>query len=71
MSREAFDHSLTARFGARVRRDAPLAPLTTFKVGGPADWLLEGHDLEDVRSALALAAGQTGREKNWGIIEID
>ena len=23
----------------RVQRNAPLAPLTTFKVGGPADWL--------------------------------
>jgi len=31
---------LAAAFGShRVRRDAPLAPLTTFKVGGPADWL--------------------------------
>ena len=25
----------------RVRRDAPLAPFTTFKVGGPADWLVD------------------------------
>ena len=25
----------------RVHRDAPLAPLTTFKVGGPADWLID------------------------------
>lgn len=35
----------------RVRRHAPLAALTTFKVGGPADWLVDiqhGADLEKV-----------------------
>lgn len=26
-----------------VTRDAPLAPLTTFRVGGVADWLVESH----------------------------
>jgi UDP-N-acetylmuramate dehydrogenase len=31
----------TALGAAAVRRDAPLAPLTTFKVGGPADLLVE------------------------------
>ena len=37
-----FDGALRDAFGAeRVRRDAPLAPLTTFKVGGPADWLVD------------------------------
>jgi UDP-N-acetylmuramate dehydrogenase len=33
----------------RVARDAPLAPLTTFRIGGPADWLA------DVGTAQALA----------------
>jgi antagonist of KipI len=34
--------ALEQAFGAdRVKRDAPLAPFTTFKVGGPADFLIE------------------------------
>jgi UDP-N-acetylmuramate dehydrogenase len=39
----------------QVRRNAPLAPLTTFKVGGPADWLVLAHRASEVRSALAAA----------------
>jgi UDP-N-acetylmuramate dehydrogenase len=53
---EAFDRSLRERFGVRVQRDRPLAPLTTFKVGGPADWLLDVRDADELRDALALAA---------------
>lgn len=50
------DRQLREAFGAsRVRRNAPLAPLTTFKVGGPADWLIEVRSSEDVIRALALA----------------
>jgi UDP-N-acetylmuramate dehydrogenase len=46
---------LVAAFGAdRVTRNAPLAPLTTFKVGGPADWLVDVHRSEDLEQALAL-----------------
>lgn len=48
-------HLLDA-FGAdRVRRNAPLAPLTTFKVGGPAEWLVNLHTAEDVRRAVEIA----------------
>ena len=32
---------LREAFGQRVRAGVPLAPLTTFKVGGPADWLID------------------------------
>jgi UDP-N-acetylmuramate dehydrogenase len=39
----------------RVRRDAPLAPFTTFKVGGPADWLVEARRGDEVRRILAAA----------------
>jgi UDP-N-acetylmuramate dehydrogenase len=39
----------------RVRRDAPLAPFTTFKVGGPADYFVEVSRASDVRAALAAA----------------
>ena len=39
----------------RVRRRAPLAPLTTFKVGGPADWLVLATRTSEVKTALAAA----------------
>ena len=39
----------------RVRRDVPLGPLTTFKVGGPAEWLVDLHREEDVRHAIEIA----------------
>ena len=47
---------LTDAFGTdRVRCRAPLAPLTTFKVGGPADWLVEVHHAVDLERAIAIA----------------
>ena len=39
----------------RVARDAPLAPFTTFKLGGTADWLVLAHRADDVRRALEIA----------------
>lgn len=53
--------ALTAAFGAdRIRVDAPLAPLTTFKVGGPAEVLFEPVTSDEVLRALGIAraAGQ-------------
>jgi UDP-N-acetylmuramate dehydrogenase len=41
--------------GDRVRRNVPLAPLTTFKVGGPADWLIDARAGEQIRRVLAVA----------------
>jgi UDP-N-acetylmuramate dehydrogenase len=38
-----------------VHREAPLAPLTTFKVGGPAEWLVDVHRSEGVEQAIAIA----------------
>lgn len=50
------DAALRRAFGGdRVARHAPLAPLTTFKVGGPADWLITVRTADEVREALALA----------------
>jgi UDP-N-acetylmuramate dehydrogenase len=44
------------RFGPeRFRADVPLAPFTTFKVGGPAEWLLEPHSSDEIVAALRLA----------------
>jgi len=39
----------------RVQQNAPLAPFTTFRVGGPADWLVEAKRGEDVRRVLSVA----------------
>jgi UDP-N-acetylmuramate dehydrogenase len=38
-----------------VQRDAPLAPLTTFRVGGPADWLVEVRDEDELTGVMAAA----------------
>jgi UDP-N-acetylmuramate dehydrogenase len=52
----AFDLALDDEFGAdRVLRQAPLAPLTTFRVGGPADWLIEARSSQEIVAALKLA----------------
>jgi UDP-N-acetylmuramate dehydrogenase len=48
--------AMEAAFGAaRVRRDAILAPFTTFKVGGPADVLIETHSADEIVRALTIA----------------
>jgi UDP-N-acetylmuramate dehydrogenase len=52
----AFDEALAEAFGPeRVRRHAALAPLTTFRVGGPADWLVEPRTSDEILTALRLA----------------
>lgn len=53
--------TLTSIVGqARVTANAPLAPLTTFGVGGAADWLVEVRSVEELRAVVeaAAAAGQ-------------
>src|SRR5438034_7627271 len=39
----------------RVARDAPLAPLTTFKIGGPADLLFEAKSADELAKAVTVA----------------
>ena len=46
---------MRAAFGDRFRANAPLAPLTTFHVGGPAQWLIEPRSSDDIVSALRIA----------------
>ena len=41
----------------RVRTNAPLAPLTTFHVGGPADVLVEAHTEQDLHIVALVARG--------------
>ena len=51
-----FGALLVQDFGSeRVARNAPLAPWTTFKVGGPADWLLTVRSADEVSRAASLA----------------
>jgi UDP-N-acetylmuramate dehydrogenase len=52
---DEFETVLRAAFGDRVQQDAPLAPLTTFRVGGPADWLIETRGSDEIVTALTLA----------------
>lgn len=48
--------ALEKAFGAdRVKRGEPLAPFTTFKVGGPADILLETQSSDEIVQASKLA----------------
>ncbi len=54
--------SLEEKFGAdRVRREVPLAPMTTFKVGGPAELLLETRTDEEIVEALKIARAAGGK----------
>ncbi len=53
----ALGRGLVERLGARaVEVDAPLAPLTTFKVGGPADILVRVDSVEDLSRVVTMAA---------------
>jgi len=47
---------LGARVGGPVYAGYPLAPLTTWKIGGPAEYLAIPRDLEDVYALLHQAA---------------
>jgi len=51
-----FAAAMRSAFGAdRLRAAAPLAPLTTFRVGGPAEWLLETRNSDEIEAALSIA----------------
>jgi UDP-N-acetylmuramate dehydrogenase len=50
-----FETMLREAFGPRARAQVPLAPLTTFRVGGPAEWLIETRNSDEIVAAMALA----------------
>lgn len=52
---DSFDRRLREIAGDRVQRDAPLAPFTTFKVGGQADWLVQAKSADDIRALIDAA----------------
>ena len=48
--------ALIATFGVeRVRREVPLAAMTTFKVGGPAEWFIETQSEDEMIAAIKAA----------------
>jgi UDP-N-acetylmuramate dehydrogenase len=47
--------ALAAERGVFLERDAPLAPFTTLRVGGPADRLVTARTRDELLAALALA----------------
>src|SRR5690349_4513670 len=47
--------AIAAERGIGVVADAPLAPLTTLRVGGPADRLVTPRTRDELLAALALA----------------
>lgn len=51
------DERLQREFGpGRIVRNAALAPYTTFRVGGPADWFIETRSGDEIVRAVRLAA---------------
>ena len=52
----AFRDEMLKRFGAdHFAVEVPLASYTTFKVGGPAEWMLETKSSDDIVDALRIA----------------
>jgi UDP-N-acetylmuramate dehydrogenase len=51
----ALDHQLRERFGARLVADRPLADLTSFRIGGPADFFLLVESDDELSAAMAAA----------------
>lgn len=46
---------LDVAFPGRLRRDVLLAPMTTFRIGGPADLFFEATSADDLAEALTIA----------------
>ncbi len=59
------DRVLRERVADRLRRDFPLSPLTTFRIGGPAALFLEAESMEDL-----AAAGRAVRETGVPVLVI-
>ena len=47
--------ALSALDASRLTANAPLAPYTTFQIGGPADWLYEANSADDLAAAITAA----------------
>ena len=53
--RDALADRLPGLDRSRVRADVPLAPFTTFKVGGPAEVFFEAHSADELAEAVGAA----------------
>jgi UDP-N-acetylmuramate dehydrogenase len=51
----ALGHVAAALHGPKLRRNVPLAPYTTFKIGGPADLLYEADTADALANAILTA----------------
>jgi UDP-N-acetylmuramate dehydrogenase len=49
------DRAAAALDATHLRRDVPLAPYTTFRIGGPADLLYDATTADDLANAVRLA----------------
>lgn len=47
--------ALAERLGTGLRRNVPLAPLTTFNIGGEAAWFYEARDTDSLATAIGVA----------------
>lgn len=47
--------SWTKRLAHRLRADVPLGPLTTLKIGGPADWYFPAQSVDELALVLTVA----------------
>src|SRR5262245_30815512 len=54
-----------AGFRGEIAAERPLAPLTTWRIGGPAEWLATPADVDDVIRAVAVA---TRRAVPWRVL---
>src|ERR1700691_5309849 len=52
---KGLESELRAKFGARVRAAMPLAELTSFRIGGPADLFVAVEDEAELMHAKAAA----------------
>ncbi len=52
---DALERDLYHRFGSRLERNQPLAPYTSFQIGGPADLMLTVESEDELCDALAAA----------------
>jgi UDP-N-acetylmuramate dehydrogenase len=56
---DAIAAEIARRVGVRAERDAPLAKLTTMRVGGPADLLVTAHNAFELRGLVRFARSRS------------
>lgn len=68
MFSELTNLALAKRIDAgRLRRDVDLAPFTTFKIGGPADWFFEAQTPDELVEAVIAA---TEADIEWFVLGV-